>query len=381
MLCNLATDLRHSFNAAVDFHAMTEMTRKEYIYRQRFDFESGGHIDNLKIVYHISGDGQGAGQGNKVIWICHALTANSDPSEWWPELVGPGKLIDTDRYTVVCANMLCSAYGSSGPSSEKDCVSGENGKDRYYFDFPKVTVRDIVKAEILLRKHLGISRIDLLVGGSIGGFQAIEWAIMEPDTVAAAAFIACGPRVTPWLTANNEAQRMAIESDASFRRAENLKGGETGLRAARAMALISYRSYEGYNLTQQETDADTVFAGRAASYERYQGKKLSDRFDAYSYYYLTCTIDSHNVGRGRGGVAEALGGIRARTIVIGIDSDRLFPTCEQKEIANCIPGAEYHEITSRFGHDGFLLEYGQISEILGPVLNDNNNQINRICRY
>lgn len=369
MFCHIATDLRRSRNAAVNFHAMTEMTRREYIYRQRFEFESGGHTDNLKIVYHISDCyGDRSGKGRKVIWICHALTANSDPSEWWPELVGPGKLLDTDKYIVVCANMLCSAYGSSGPSSERDCAAGENGKNHYYFDFPRVTVRDIVRTEILLRKHLGIDRIDLLAGGSIGGFQAIEWAVMEPDVISAAAFIACGPRVTPWLTANNEAQRMAIESDASFRRAENLRGGETGLRAARAMALISYRSYEGYNLTQQENDTDAVFAGRAASYERYQGKKLSDRFDAYSYYYLTYTIDSHNVGRGRGGVAKALSGIKARCIVIGIDSDRLFPTCEQKEIAACIPGAEYHEISSEFGHDGFLLEYGQIEKILEPVL-------------
>lgn len=329
------------------------MTRKEYVHNGPFRCEAGGTIDNLRIVYHISMPGGGP---RKVIWICHALTANSDPEEWWPEMVGPGRLIDTDRYTVVCANMLCSAYGSSSPAQGR------------FLDFPKVTVRDIVRTEALLRRHLGIGRIDLLIGSSIGGFQALEWTVMEPDVIARAVIMACGPRVTPWLTASNEAQRMAIEADPTFRECRTLKGGAAGLRTARAIALISYRSYQGYNSTQAEPDEDTLFAERAASYERYQGRKLSDRFDAYSYWYLTHSVDSHNVGRGRGGVEAALRGIRTRCIIVGIDSDALFPTEEQRYMADHIPGAEYHEITSAFGHDGFLLEYGQISEILRPEL-------------
>ena len=357
------------------------MTRKEFDYDRPFQCEAGGVIEHLKVVYHISEgyfkDGvsdpeairalaHDAAGKKKVVWITHALTANSDPSDWWPELVGPGKFFDTGKYIVICANMLGSAYGSSGPASPKpDTVTPDNPDGRpYYFSFPKVTVRDIVNAEILLRKHLRIEKIDLIVGGSIGGFQALEWAIMEPDVIKTAAFIACGSRVTPWLTAHNESQRMALEADSTFRACGSLKGGEAGLKAARAMALISYRSYEGYNATQSEQDTDTLFADRAASYERYQGKKLADRFDAYSYWYLTYSVDSHNVGRGRGGVREALGSIKVRSIVIGIDSDDLFPVEEQRFIAENIPGAEYHEITSKFGHDGFLLEYGQISEIL-----------------
>lgn len=357
------------------------MIQQEYIHDGIFECEAGGSIRDLKVVYHISECGYSAiagsgipASGRKVIWITHALTANSDPSDWWPELVGKGKFFDPDEYVIVCANMLGSAYGSSGPASPKPgTVTPENPEGTpYYFDFPKVTVRDIVKAEILLRKHLGIDRIDLIVGGSIGGFQALEWAIMEPDVIRNAAFIACGSRVTPWLTAHDEAQRMALEADQTFRRCENLQGGTAGLKAARAMALISYRSYEGYNATQYEQDPDTLFADRAASYERYQGQKLARRFDAYSYWYITYSVDSHNVGRGRGGVAAALGSIRSHSIVIGIDSDDLFPVEEQRYIAECIPGAEYHEITSKFGHDGFLLEYSQIAEILKPVV---------ICKY
>ena len=366
------------------------MIRYEYTYKEKFDFEAGGSVNGLRLVYHASGlrpaggpaveedcaEGrEGHAEGRKVVWICHALTANSDAEEWWPELVGPGKFFDTEKYIVVCVNMLGSAYGSSGPSSPMPSnlfPSGANaGSGRpYYFDFPLITVRDIVRANILVRKHLGIRSIDLLVGGSIGGFQALEWAVMEPDVIRQAVFIACGARATPWLTAHNESQRMALEADPSFRAAESLKGGEAGLRAARSMALISYRSYEGYNSTQEEQSEDTVFADRAGSYQRYQGKKLSDRFDAYSYYYLTRSVDSHNLGRGRGGVRAALASIRSRCIVVGIDSDCLFPVCEQRLIAESIPGAEYHEITSRFGHDGFLLEYEQLKRIIAPLLDD-----------
>lgn len=371
------------------------MIQQEYILDEPFEFEAGGEVENLRIVYHASvsleafrpsGGGSGKGSGKKVVWICHALTANSDPSEWWPEAVGSGKLFDTEKYLVVCVNMLGSAYGSSGPaspmpaycddgtaSSVPGCraghpASGAKEGRPYYFDFPKITVRDIVRANIAVRRHLGIEKIDILVGGSIGGFQAVEWTIMEPDVIKRAVFIACNARATPWLTAYNESQRMALEADATFRACESLKGGEAGLRCARSIALISYRSYEGYNSTQAEPSVDTLWADRAGSYQRYQGQKLASRFDAYSYYYLTFSVDSHNVGRGRGGVEAALAAIKAECTVIGIDSDALFPVCEQKFLAEHIPGARYREITSRFGHDGFLLEYGQLTGIIAPLL-------------
>lgn len=339
------------------------MQRHEYHHVGTFEFEAGGEISDLTAVYHTSTKPYEESDERKVIWICHALTANSDPEEWWPELVGPGRLFDTDRYFVVCVNMLCSAYGTSGPAS----VNPATGKP-YYFSFPKTTVRDIVAVNILVRKALGIKKIDLMVGGSIGGFQSLEWCVMEPEVISKAVFIACGCRVTPWLTASNESQRLALEADPSFRACASLKGGEAGLRCARSIALISYRSYAGYNATQQEADEDTLFADRAGSYQRYQGKKLSDRFDAYSYYYLTLSADSNNIGRRRGGVAKALGGIRAESVVVGIDSDCLFPVEEQKAIASMIPGAEYRQITSKFGHDGFLLENDQLTDIIKPIL-------------
>ena len=323
----------------------------------RLELEAGGILPSARIIYHTSSEHR---EGKPVAWICHALTANSDPEDWWPEMVGAGKGIDTDRYFVVCVNMLGSPYGSEGPAS----INPETGKP-WLLGFPKVTVRDMIQATIRVREELGISSIDLLVGSSIGGFQAMEWAITEPSIFRRCLFMATAPRITPYFTAMIEAQKMALEADQTFREARDLGGGAAGLRCARAQALISYRSFEGYALTQAEEDPDTLFADRAASYDRYQGEKLVRRsFDAYSYYTLCGALNSHNVGRGRGGVEKALSLIQADTTVIAIDSDNLFPVCDSRIWNRMIPGAAYIEIPSLFGHDGFLLETARITEII-----------------
>lgn len=337
-----------------------------------FAFEAGGCLSQLEIVYHTSP--REYQEGDRVVWLCHALTANSDPLDWWPEMVGEGCWVNPDKDFVVCVNIFGSAYGTTGPRHFGDRVS-ENGNresgigsPKGYMDFPKFTVRDTARLFTLVRQHLGIKQVDLLVGSSIGGFHALEWAIIEGDVIRRAAFIATAPRVSPWLSAWMEVQRMAMEADPTFRACESLDGGRKGLEAARAISLISYRSFDGYNLTQYETDDDCLFASRAASYERYQGEKLVKRgFDAYSYYYLLHCVDSQNVGRHRGGVAKALEQITAKSIVISITSDGLFPPCESREWAKHIPGAKYYEIESRFGHDGFLLETNQITEILNSL--------------
>ena len=339
------------------------MERHTLTLEEPFSFEAGGELSGLEIAYHTSPHPYR--KGEKVVWICHALTADSDVEDWWSEMVGPGRFFDTDRCFVVCVNMLGSPYGTSGPAS----VNPATGRP-WLFDFPQVTVRDIVRTEILVRQALGIERIDLLVGSSIGGFQAVEWAVTEPEVFKNAAFVATAPRVTPYVSATEESQRMALEADPSFREAASLKGGEAGLRCARSIAMISYRCYDGYNLTQAEPSEDTLFAGRAASYQRYQGQKLANRFDAYSYWSLSNSVDSHNVGRGRGGVAAALGRIRARTLCVGIDTDCIFPSSGLRSMADAIPGARFIEITSHFGHDGFLLETEQLSAVLAPLLND-----------
>lgn len=334
-----------------------------YDYKGRFDFEAGGSLDGLRLVYHCS-DRERRPE-DKILWICHALTGNSDPEDWWPEMAGPGLPLDPEKYYIVCVNMICSPYGSTCPAD----INPETGKP-WMMDFPKTTIRDIVAANILVRKHLGIESIDLMVGPSIGGFQTYEWTLMEPDVIKAAIFLATSSRVPPFLTAYNESQRMALLSDESFVHPETIKDGVMGLRCARSIALISYRTAAGYNLTQAEKDQDTLFADRAGSYQRYQGKKLSDRFDAWSYWYLAQSLDSHNVGRGRGGECAALASIKARTMVVSIDSDALFPPALGRKSAEAIPGCLYREISSVFGHDGFLINNDELIAITVPFIKE-----------
>ena len=331
-----------------------------------FSFEAGGTLDQLEIVYHTSE--RPYQQGERVVWLCHALTANSDPLDWWPEMVGEGCCVNPNKDFVVCVNIFGSAYGTTGPRTTLHHTTPHYTTLHNPLDFPKFTVRDTARLFTLVREHLGIEHVDLLIGSSIGGFHALEWAIMEGERIRHAAFIATAPRVSPWLSAWMEVQRMALEADPTFRACESLDGGRKGLEAARAISLISYRSFDGYNLTQYETDDDCLFASRAASYERYQGEKLVKRgFDAYSYYYLLHCVDSQNVGRHRGGVKAALAQIQAKSIVISITSDGLFPPCESSEWAKYIPDAKYYEIESRFGHDGFLLETEQITQIINSL--------------
>lgn len=329
------------------------MLRQEII--TDLPLEAGGVLKGAHLVFHTSEQRHG-----RVIWICHALTANSNPEDWWPEMVGAGRTIDPDKDFVVCVNMLGSAYGSESPAR----INPATGKP-WMLDFPRITIRDSVSAFIAVRKHLGIEKIDLLIGASNGGFNAIEWAVTEPERIARALFLCTAPRISPFLGATVEAQRMALEADPTFREAKDLQGGTAGLKCARAQALISYRSFKGYGRTQAEEDPDTLFAGRVASYERYQGEKLVRRgFDAYCYYTQCNALDSHNVGRGRGGVQKALGTIKTACTIVAVDTDQIFPPAESREWSAWIPGAEYLEISSDFGHDGFLLEIAKLSAII-----------------
>jgi len=339
------------------------MIRHSFTYTNPFTFESGESISNLEIVYHTSSRDWQKNDSRKVIWICHALTGNSDPEEWWSDLVGKGRLIDTEKYFVICVNMLGSPYGTTSPAS-----INPNSGTPYFFDYPTFTIRDIVNSEIIIRKHLGIESIDFMIGSSIGGFQSLEWIIMEPDIIKNAVIIATSAMTTPWLTAHNESMRMALEADPSFRECKSLKGGEMGLRTARAIGMTLYRSREGYGLTQAEPDPEFVFSSKAASYQRYQGKKLSDRFDAYSYYYLINSTDSQNLGRGRGGIEKALSTVSANCTFIAIDSDGIFSVQEIQHVADCIRNSSMNIISSDFGHDGFLIEYPKITKIIEPIL-------------
>jgi homoserine O-acetyltransferase len=321
-----------------------------------FPLESGEVLAGARVAYRTWG--QLNATRDNVVWVCHALTANADVLDWWPGLFGAGCFFDPADWFIVCANVLGSCYGSTGPVDADPATGAGRFKD-----FPLLTIRDLVAAHEALRQELGLAHIHTLIGGSLGGQQALEWAASQPEAIGHLVVIATSARHSAWGIAFNEAQRMAIEADATYH--ENRPGGgDAGLAAARAVALLSYRGYEAYANTQTEPDASRLRDFRASSYQRYQGHKLVARFDAYSYVVLTRVMDSHNLGRHRGGGAAALASIRARTLVLGITSDVLFPLNEQREIAQGIPGAVYGELDSGFGHDGFLLETAKITQSL-----------------
>lgn len=328
---------------------------KKLIHDKPFVTESGDVIPDLVIAYHTYGTLND--EGDNVIWVCHALTANSDVEAWWPGMVGKGMLLDTSEYFIVCANIPGSCYGTTGPAD----INPKTGKP-WLKTFPPITIRDVVNVHEILRKHLGINGIYTVIGSSIGGFQALEYTIMHPDLIRHLVFIASSVRQTPWAIAFNEAQRLAMDADETFR-AGDPEGGRRGMKAARAVALLSYRSAHAYNLTQQDDD-DRTDNFRASSYQAYQGDKLVSRFNPYSYYCITKLSDTHNIGRGRGGTEKALSRIRADVLAIGISSDFLFPPADPKFLADNLEGAEYVEIDSLYGHDGFLIETELITSVV-----------------
>lgn len=339
-------------------------------FAQEFELESGAVLPEITIAYQSYGEVSEA--GDNVVWVCHALTGNANAAEWWDGLIGSGKILDTDKYFVLCANVIGSCYGTTGP----DHINPLTG-DRYGKDFPLVTIRDMVKAHELLREYLSIEQIYLLIGGSLGGQQALEWAISHPDRMQNLCILASNAKHSAWGIAFNEAQRMAIEADPTFHN-NAPESGKEGLEAARAIAMLSYRTYSIYDEKQSETNPDKIDAFRAASYQRYQGNKLQQRFNAYAYMTLSKAMDSHNVGRGRGGQEAALGKVKAHTLVISIGSDLLFPAAEQLFIAEHIRGASYANVESIFGHDGFLTEYGQIAPMLEQWLHHKKQNRSRL---
>lgn len=317
-----------------------------YIYtgkEKNFPLENGKQLENLTVAYHTYGEYK---KGvTPVIWVCHALTANSDVADWWANIFGEGSILDPKKYFIVCANNIGSCYGSTSP------ISLQNGINKKYAkSFPTISVRDITASQIALQKHLDIDEIFLLMGGSMGGQIAMEWAIQEPTAIKNLVLLATNAKHSAWGIAFNEAQRMAIEC------------GKDGLEVARAIAMLSYRNYEMYSRTARDTDAPGNYG--ASSYQRHQGEKLALRFDADCYHVLSSAMDSHDVGRDRESIAKALSTIKANTLVIGIATDILFPIQEQVFLHDHIEHSKLELINSPYGHDGFLTEGEKINELI-----------------
>ena len=330
-------------------------------YKHRFELESGETLPEVTIAYHTYGT-LNADKSN-VVWVCHALTANADAATWWEGVVGDDHVVDPKKYFIVCANILGSCYGSSGPLSIDPATQRS-----YYSTFPQITIRDMVKAHILLREHLRIEKIFLIMGGSMGGYQALEWSVMEKNRIENLFILATSPTESAWGIATHTAQRLSIEADSTWKDLSP-EAGKKGLKAARAIGMLTYRNYGIMVKHQTDPDTEKLDNYKASSYINYQGDKLVQRFNAYTYWLLTKSMDSHHLGRGRGGKLEpVLNSITQRTLIIGISSDILCPLIEQKFIANNLPDATLIEIDSTYGHDGFMVESKIISQHLAEWL-------------
>ncbi|MBC7696678.1 MAG: homoserine O-acetyltransferase [Burkholderiales bacterium] len=340
------------------------MNHQTHTYKKRFLLESGISLPQLEIAYHTYGT-LNADKSN-VIWVVHALTANSDVFDWWPGLFGKNDLFNPKEHFIICANNLGSCYGTTGPLS-----INPDTNEPWFSYFPQITIRDMANTLQVLKECLGVHKIHTLIGGSQGGQVAQEWILQYPEVTENLILIATNAQHSPWGIAFNESQRLAIKADRTyFSNTEN--GGEKGLQAARSIALLSYRNYNAYNSTQKNTESNDFNNHAASSYQRYQGEKLVKRFNAYSYVRLSEAMDTHGVARERAHSAESvLNKILVPTLVIGVTSDVLFPVNEQQLLARYIRCAVYNEIDSFYGHDGFLIETRQLTELINKFYEEN----------
>jgi homoserine O-acetyltransferase len=367
------------------------------------DLEFGGKLFNIKTAYQTYGKLNS--ECSNVILVCHALTGNahaagilaekeSDPDNafdllskysemscgrpgWWDGIIGPGKALDTNKYFIVCPNILGSCYGTTGPAS----IDRETSKV-YGSSFPVISIKDIVKVQRELFTSLGINRIYAAIGGSMGGMQVLEWSLLYPDFIECIIPVATAIKNTAWAIALNLAAKRAICQDPVFNNGNYTVQPEKGLELARIIAMISYRSDISYNAKfdrlfqnglnydspefNKKINDNSVFA--IQSYLNYQGEKIVKRFDANSYLAITNAIDLFDLTRGRGDTRTVLSSIGTRTLCVGVSSDVLYPPSELRTTAQMIPGAIYKEITSPFGHDSFLIEFEQLNKMLTDFL-------------
>ncbi|MFH0990219.1 MAG: homoserine O-acetyltransferase [bacterium] len=347
--------------------------------------ESGESLPLVEVAYETYGTLNH--EGTNAILLCHALTGNSHAanhanclhapgqSGWWDGVIGFGKAFDPQNHFIICSNILGGCYGTTGPRSINP-VTGRH----YGPSFPQITVRDMVKVQRALIEKLGIKKLHTVAGGSLGGMQALEWALLYPEIVHSIIPIGTSAQHSPWCIALNEITRLSITNDPTWNKGCYEEQPTHGLALARMVAMVSYRSANsfqnkfGRSLTDiNKKKFNDLFSNEPSIFEveqylRYQGKKLVDRFDANTYLTITRAMDSHDIARGRGSLKTALGTIKADALCIGISSDILYPASEQRAIAAEIPSAHYEEIESIHGHDAFLMEFDQLNRIMTRFL-------------
>jgi len=349
-----------------------------------FVFDCGVSLSPIDVAYETYGELNS--DGANAIIVCHALTGSAhaagysseDPKSigWWDSFIGEGKPLDTKKYFIISSNFLGGCYGTTGSSS----INPKTGKP-YGLSFPQMTVRDMVKVQKALVDYLGVQKIKTVIGGSLGGMQVLEWALLYPEIVESIIPIATAAQHSPWAIGLNDVARQAIMNDPDWRNGNYYDFGqpEKGVALARQIAMLSYRSEKEFQLrfgrerqkingkeTTYRFDISNLF--QIESYLHYQGKKLVQRFDANTYIYISRAMDLHDVAIQRGQIENVLSSIKIPTLSIGIDSDILYPVSEQKAIARSIPNAVYHQITSPYGHDAFLIEYEQMASLITVFL-------------
>lgn len=328
--------------------------------------ESGQALDEVKVAYRTWG--KPANAARRAVLICHALTGSADVESWWPGVIGSHSAFDPAVDYIICSNILGGCYGTTGPASLQP-----GGAARYRADFPRITVGDMVRLQSRLLDHLGIQELELVTGPSLGGMQALEWAVRYPDRVRSIVPIGVGGKHSAWCIGMSEAQRAAIYADADWNGGyySDERPPRKGLAAARMMAVCSYRSWSGF---QRRFGREECSNGdyQVQSYLRHQGDKINDRFDANSYVRLTQAMNDFDLSRGRGNYIDVLESIRQRALVVSVSSDVLYPAHEQALLAQHLPNARYEILESDFGHDGFLVQTAELSRLISQFrLSDN----------
>lgn len=350
------------------------------------EMDCGEKLSPVTVSYQTYGELNAA--GDNAILVCHALTGSAhaagilsnDPKSagWWDSFIGEGKALDTRKYFVVCSNFLGGCYGTTGSVS----LNPNTGKP-YGTSFPQMTIRDMVRVQKALIDFLGAKHVRTVIGGSLGGMQALEWGVMFPEVVRSIIPIATAIAHSPWCIGLNDIARQAIMNDPEWRNGDYYGHGqpERGLSLARQVAMVSYRCDVSFqdrfhrdriktNGNGKRTRFDSANLFQIESYLHYQGKKLVDRFDANTYIYISRAMDLHDVGYGRGEVESVLSSVNIPVLCVGIDSDILYPVHEQKKLASLLPRARYREITSPFGHDAFLIEFEQLGRFVREFLRE-----------
>lgn len=340
-----------------------------------FVLENNERLRDVVIAYQTWGNVANA-ESNAVL-ICHALTGSADVDAWWPNIIGEGKAFDPANDFIICANILGSCYGSTGPVSLKPATH-----ERYRADFPRISVRDMVELQRVLLDELGVERLALVTGPSLGGMQALEWAVSYPERVGSIVPIGVGGRHSAWCIGISEAQRAAIAADPNWNNgyySDDLPPTK-GMAAARMMAVCTYRSWTSFD-RRFGRDRRTDEQYQVQSYLRHQGDKINARFDANTYVTLTHAMHTHDLARGRGEYLDVLASLSQPALVVSVGTDALYPPEEQQFLAEHLPASTYEVLDSAHGHDGFLIETEELGQKITRFRSANNARANlRVVR-